>query len=1178
MNEKIMKLFAIVMVLALAVSLSATGIVYDTNSTSAAGILKWLPVPIPDEADYQLLPGSNVSTIIVTPSGDKLYAGVWNVGGDHLGVGGDAEWHVMVSTDGGFTWDDTGYNDDVVPTDNTEIVDMALSPNWEAGPNFRYLYVATRDNIHKSSDGGNSFSTMAGDPTVGGEVITSLDVAFTERGHEVLVGTYGGTDPDVWLWNDAWIDQTAEAGMMLFYGVLDVAFSPTYRDDDIIYCVVNTMPMLLSPVTVMRMATDPARTFGDVANWGGYVSDAQFYDEESGDPVFCGNPTSPAWEGRARMDFADDYDSTPGSAGWSVFVGLTAYELIGTENFSRGDVFLVSIVTTFIVASDVEDLNIRGTDSETNVWSLAVSGDTASCDLLAGIRDLDIQGPPSGWTSSVHYSANGGMSWLQSYKPPSGLTFQTIPLDNETKNWCETNVIVAPDFQSSGMAYAATSGHFSGVWVSTTDGTTWNGRGLLDYAMWDISDIEPSPRYASDDTIFMVTAMNQSFSPAYSLGILWQTQNSGNTWEVILGMNAMFPLPGINIDKVELARDYPDDASVFVTGAKVVQKLIGTDPWDCTKILGSADGGNTFTVPVGTDEFVITEFVALGGAEIIAAGWQLTDGDNGIWKTEKTAYSWDKASGPLEDVTVTDLEVYDTSILVGLGPSPVRGYGIAGVPILGDWPARPDEGGQAYICHDYFVDFLFQNVGSNDPGDIGDETFIAFDTDYYENDLVYAGINSSHSIVGGDDGEVWRFDLAGTTPWEQISSANDAVCPDHWDLFDLVGNPIGFNVSNKDAPPGPNGSAPMNVLGLTCADDGTLYSLDQILPTLDPAAWPPTTPAEWDLIGNGLAWRCANPMEEYVNLGEEPLFEPMGVGLSWPDNGRNLPIIHKDLEVVGGGSNYLFAIGRDASNDPAIYKFYDTLTSDRGTGPLDLIRPPDGSTGVGITVDQNKVAVVLEWEQAPGAQLYEWEVGLNAQFTTKVAHAQFLEVQPAANVHLTDAESIQGYVWPEDSFYWHVRVVEPYLSEWSETWQFDTTPESAGPGPVLISPTGDATDVSRKPVLQWSIAVNADCFEVVLAKECDWSNPTFQKETGEETVAQVTSTLAYGSNYCWKVTAYHGGCDGTELGTSYGAFTTEVEPEEIKEEGTPFWVWLVIGIAAILLIAVIALIVLTKRT
>ena len=160
MNGKIVKLFAMVMVLVLAVSLSATGIVYETDSASAAGILKWLKVPTPDQMDFQLAPGSNVSVVIVTPSGDKLFAAVWN-------LSNDTQWHVMVSNDGGFEWDDTGYNEWIVNAgvaDNTEIVDMALSPNWEAGPNFRYLYVATTDYVHKSSDGGDSFSTMADTP------------------------------------------------------------------------------------------------------------------------------------------------------------------------------------------------------------------------------------------------------------------------------------------------------------------------------------------------------------------------------------------------------------------------------------------------------------------------------------------------------------------------------------------------------------------------------------------------------------------------------------------------------------------------------------------------------------------------------------------------------------------------------------------------------------------------------------------------------------------------------------------------------------------------------------------------------------------------------------------------------------------------------------------------------
>jgi|GEM_PF-1481006 len=1171
MNGKIAKLFAMVMVLALVVSLSATGIVYDTESASAAGIMKWLKVPIPEQADFQLLPGSNLSAIAVTPSGDTLFAAVWN-------VSDDGEWHVMESTDGGFSWRDTGYNEQVYAGDPSDIVEIVVSPNWEMGVNFRYLYVATTDRVHRSSNAGNIFSTMAGDPTAGGEVITSLDVAFTDIGHEVLVGTYGvGLGPDVWLWNDAWIPQGANDNLMQLFGVLDVAFSPTYRDDDIIYCVVNTEPVLLQRQTMLRMATDPARTFGDVANWGGYVSDAKFYKGTSTTPIFCGDAATGAislgggLDGRARMAFAEDYDSSPGSATWSVFVGVSAYEPCGlcAGTCSTGDVFLVSIVTTFITASEVEDKNIRGGDSASNVWSIAVSGNTASATILAGMRELNIEGGTAALVSGVHYSTNGGTSWLQSYKPPSGLTKQTIALDCLNNiNQAETYVIMAPDFQTSGMAYAATSGHFSGVWVSTTDGTTWNGRGLLDYKLYDIEDIEPSPRYATDNTIFMVTAMNTSFNPTGTLGILWQTEDSGGHWEVILAMNAMFPLPGINIDNVELAVNYPDDKYIFVTGKRVVQKLIAGDPDHCIKILGSADGGNTFTIPVGTDEFVITEFVALGGAEIIAAGWELSTGFNYVWRTEKTAYNWEKSDAFARDATVTDLEVYGKSVLVGTGPTEAKQ---AWPDNPGGWPAV-NEGGQVYLCHDYLANFQqFLRMGS-DPGTLGDEVFIAFDSDYYSNDIIYAGLNSS---VSGGEGEVWRYKVGGTLPWEQISSAKDAPCPEHWGLFQADGiTPVEFDVLDTDDPPGPNGSTPMNVLGLTCADDGTLYALDQILPTLDPAVVPPLVPT----VGNGLTWRSADPLQEYVTLGAEPLFEPMGVGLGWPDNGRNLPVVYKDMEVVGGGSNYLFAIGRDGNDYPAIYSYYDTLTSQRTTGPVDLVRPEDGATGVGTMVDLNKVAVVLEWEEAPGATQYEWEVGRNEQFTTKVAHSTFLDKEPVANLQLTDAESLQGYLWPGDTFYWHVRVVQPYLSTWSETWSFDTTPESTGPKPSLVSPAAGATGTSRNPMLQWDIAVNADCYKVVVAKDCDWSSPAFQKETGAETVTKVTSTLAYNTNYCWKVTAYSGGCDGTMLGTSYGAFTTEEAPEEVVEEGTPFWVWLVIAIAAILLIAVIALIVLTKKS
>ena len=732
MNGKIAKLFAMVMVLALVVSLSATGIVYDTESTEAAGIMKWLKVPIPNEADFQLYPDTDVSAIALTPSGDTIFAAV----GPSQNVTDTGDWRVMVSYDGGFSWDETRYHEDINAVDDGGIVDLVVAPNWDMGPNFRYLYVATTEMVHKGS--GSSLSTFSTMGMVAGDhKITGIDVAYTDRGYEVLVGTYG-PDGDVFLWNDAWIPQGVDSGLAALYGVHDVAFSPLYRDDDMIFAIVDAAPALLQDQTMMRIATDPARVFGDVANWGGYVSDAPFY--QSGTltaPIFCDVPYDVPLPGRARMTFADDFESDMAS----IFVGLTAYGpcTLCAGTCSTGDAFLVSIVTTFIVSSDIEDLEIRGGDSATNVWSIAVSGNAASANILAGLRELNIEGPPTSWTSSVHYSTNGGTSWLQSYKPPSGITAAMLALDCVLNvNQCKTNVIVAPDFQTSGMAYAATMGHFSGVWVSTTDGTTWNGRGLLDYmGDYEISDIEPSPRYATDNTIFMVGAMNQTFDPD-PLGVLWQTADEGNTWEMILAMNALFPLPGINVDNVELAVNYPDDKYIFVSGHSVAQAPPVGDIWfDSTRILGSADGGNTFTIPVGTDEFVVDHFVALGGSEIVAAGWHRATGEYNVWKTSRTAYNWDEAMGLPRLAAITDLEVYGKSILVGTGPAPARGYGYGPAPAFPWHAAEPPNGGEVYICHDYLANFGFIEMG-NDVGTLGDEVSIAFDTEYFSNDIIYA--------------------------------------------------------------------------------------------------------------------------------------------------------------------------------------------------------------------------------------------------------------------------------------------------------------------------------------------------------------------------------------------------------------------------------------------------------
>jgi hypothetical protein len=349
---------------------------------------------------------------------------------------------------------------------------------------------------------------------------------------------------------------------------------------------------------------------------------------------------------------------------------------------------------------------------------------------------------------------------------------------------------------------------------------------------------------------------------------------------------------------------------------------------------------------------------------------------------------------------------------------------------------------------------------------------------------------------------------------------------------------------------------------LMCGEEGTLYAID---------------------VHNGLGWRSTDPRLETIHLGEEPLWEPLGDGLGWPGAIGNAKVL-SDLEVVTG-TNILFAIGRDGANVPTIWTYHDTLTS--SLGPLDLIRPADEDTGVGtLAADKTQACLSLQWEPATDATQYEWEIGTSPElkvdggFKSLWAHYAFLGQAASLDTQrFTNGEALPGCLPPGETYYWHVRVVQPFQSPWSEIWSFTTLYTSASEKPMPISPTGGIVIDSLKPSLQWLGAMDADKYELVVALECNWGSPIIEKSgenaLGAETAYQITQNLQYGKNYCWKVKAIKGATESVWSDTA--TFTTMAQPAEVVEEGTPYWVWVVIGVSALMLAAVVVLIVLTKK-
>jgi hypothetical protein len=184
---------------------------------------------------------------------------------------------------------------------------------------------------------------------------------------------------------------------------------------------------------------------------------------------------------------------------------------------------------------------------------------------------------------------------------------------------------------------------------------------------------------------------------------------------------------------------------------------------------------------------------------------------------------------------------------------------------------------------------------------------------------------------------------------------------------------------------------------------------------------------------------------------------------------------------------------------------------------------------------------------------------------------------------------------PSTTYYWRVRVSQggPMYSPWSASRSFTV---EASKDFVASSPEVGATGVSITPTLTWTPSEGADSYEVAVAED-----PTFAildfSHTTENTFFKGEETLKYSTTYYWRVRGIE---DGTAGPWVEGVFTTEAEPVEptppVVIEPTPpsevkvvevpvvqpqaipdYLLWAIIAIGAILIIALIVLIVRTRR-
>ena len=738
------KVFGVVITLLLVFSMVAA---FSTSTTPvAAGTQKWSQINLPTDVKGQVLPGSDVSTIAVTPDGKTLFAGVLN----------NSLWGLWKSTDGGYKWmQQSGYN--ALNASVEEIVAIKFSPDFA---NDGKIYVATSYEydgfVYMSKDSGKTWKDTGHPTDYFFFPISSMDVTLDSEG---VVTVVVGDWYDAYLYSDGtWTPQNAGGWVQA------VAFSPDYATDGTVVAVVRDGTSLR-----LRAETEISANL-----WNNYVKDAYFsYTNSTG--IRSAIPAV-----TACIAFPSDYATTQ-----TVFVGLNSQNNRSTVGMDScllsmgddtagpqhqlGDAFKVSLVGGVATTSTVTDLNIRGQNTGTDVWSMAVSGDTGNAYIICGLRYASQSGGMENWQAQVHLSINGGEGWSISMKPPSGMI---ADISNIEIGMAAPVVVMAPDFDNSSTVYCA-NGYYSnggvalsGFYVSTNKGATWNGRGLLDRTVGAITDIAPSAQYDNDSTIYMVTQDTETIVMSVNVGLLWKTVDGGAHWDIICDMVPLATitsqLQAVYVDQVAVAGD-----AVFITGSQGALGNLTCNPLYLPLIFRSTDAGKMFGTIISA-RGPVEHLLAIDQDTLITANGST------VYKTTNGGAKWTLPSPDTNEILATenisDMVINGNTILVGT------------------------DQGRVYICDDYATDFSFVQVGTKSVGNAATSgaVVVAFGTNYGTDKTIYAGVTGSNSGI-------WR-NVEGADTWDQLT----------------------FNVSSSMPT---NYATTGNISALACDQNGILWAI-----------------------------------------------------------------------------------------------------------------------------------------------------------------------------------------------------------------------------------------------------------------------------------------------------------------------------------------------------------------
>jgi len=438
-----------------------------------------------------------------------------------------------------------------------------------------------------------------------------------------------------------------------------------------------------------------------------------------------------------------------------------------------------------------------------------------------------------------------------------------------------------------------------------------------------------------------------------------------------------------------------------------------------------------------------------------------------------------------------------------------------------------------------------------------------------------SGLETGNFIYGVSqaDTEVrrWAIGQSQTTPWKDLEE------PSAWgtDGYDAYGIALANGV--------------LYVSGFSATTNTSV-----VLRTLSPEMAEPSA-AKWSVIGDG-AGEFSPPADLQVPLATTP----SNLVVS------STPAFNK-LWAVSINNHANDAVLDDDAD--AIPTYMDMLAF---SGP-ELSGPTDG-TQIKINPISGAVYdVSFSWKRISEATQYNVRIALDPEFT-EIATTATSDSTEESNIAVIIGPNGDGNTVvtgdvltynPGTTYYWKTRVDDegPIFSPWSEVRSF-TIEAGSAVVPVIGSPINGGT-VTGTPAFSWSPVSGADMYEFQLSADTTFGSPIASAKLAQ-TGIQPDAAFEPGTTYFWRVRSLEPIEGGWSTIANFTIAVPAVEkppvviqqtpPPEIIIETPPAQeivippapepvqpisqglLWAVIIIGAVLVIAVIVLILRTRRT